>query len=308
MVALSQTVLDKRDNWATLADKISNGEPLKVGRKGDEGEVIIDPQVELLAALNLRTFDGTDFKVGTTINLPLKGTGTIRLNNLYKDTAFGGTRRTGTEQEDREITMLNDQLFSVMNATGSMEVTVRIGSQVVNVARAESTSGTPKSDFHLLNANGKRVAWISHKQGKSAKDFSQWGGMTERCIKDHPEVKQFAEDVRQMFSDGIPAKTTVARKISDAKLKAQAMYGRNFGAQHEDNNVNVIVQGPVKLKQEGVWYTLDGNLKCNGISVDGTEYEPALMAIYKGDRSNFGVKGARFSIYPAEGRKVNEWV
>ena len=32
------------------------------------------------------------------------------------------------------------------------------------------------------------------------------------------------------------------------------------------------------------------------------------MAMYKGDRDNFGVKGARFSIYPAGGRKITKWI
>jgi len=33
-----------------------------------------------------------------------------------------------------------------------------------------------------------------------------------------------------------------------------------------------------------------------------------MMAMYKGDRSNFGVAGARFSMYPMGGRKVHQTI
>ena len=38
------------------------------------------------------------------------------------------------------------------------------------------------------------------------------------------------------------------------------------------------------------------------------EFEPVLMALYKGDRSNFGVTGARFAIQPMGSRKITQMV
>jgi hypothetical protein len=32
------------------------------------------------------------------------------------------------------------------------------------------------------------------------------------------------------------------------------------------------------------------------------------MAMYKGDRNQFGVKGARFAIQPIESRKITEFI
>jgi hypothetical protein len=40
----------------------------------------------------------------------------------------------------------------------------------------------------------------------------------------------------------------------------------------------------------------------NGESVDAGGFEPVLMAIYKGDRSDAGVRGTRIVISPIGGR------
>ena len=49
------------------------------------------------------------------------------------------------------------------------------------------------------------------------------------------------------------------------------------------------------------------NVHLNGDELKG-DFEPILTSIYKGDRDQFGIKGARFSIYPLGGRKINEFI
>ena len=73
-------------------------------------------------------------------------------------------------------------------------------------------------------------------------------------------------------------------------------------------NVRVVLQGPVELRKVGKnWEFTANHAHENGEDITG-EFEPVMMAIYKGDRSNFGVAGARFAIQPKGSRKVTEWI
>ena len=65
-----------------------------------------------------------------------------------------------------------------------------------------------------------------------------------------------------------------------------------------------MLQGPVKLKKDSNRYVLSSNhVHYNGEQMTGS-YEPVLAAIYKGDRSDAGVKGTRIVIMPIGGRKM----
>ena len=64
----------------------------------------------------------------------------------------------------------------------------------------------------------------------------------------------------------------------------------------------------MRLNKIGSNYQLSSNhVHYNGDSVDGQGYDPVLMAIYKGDRSDAGVKGTRIVISPVGGRKGKEY-
>jgi hypothetical protein len=64
------------------------------------------------------------------------------------------------------------------------------------------------------------------------------------------------------------------------------------------------LQGPIKVKKVGNFYELDANnVHLNGDEITGG-FEPVFMAMYKGDRSNFGIRGARFVIQSLESRKA----
>ena len=149
--------------------------------------------------------------------------------------------------------------------------------------------------------------WISHKDGSRAKDFQQWGGISERKepkIFNHKETQKFIEDLKRVYPDGLPPATTLFRHIKDEKLKMWSVYGNEYGSKMGEQNVTVLLQGPVSLKKSGRNYLLDSNhVHFNGDSVDGDGYDPVLMAIFKGDRSDAGVKGTRIDISPVGGRK-----
>jgi hypothetical protein len=229
--------------------------------------------------------------------------------SLEKTKEFGGKGAgAGTAKEDIELERLQKQIESLKKELASATVPILIKNKIYEVAGAESTYGTPKSDFHLFDNDRKEIVWISHKDGRTAKDFQQWGGMTERNIVNHVEVKQFAKDVFKIFDGVMPRATTVARKIKDEKLKNYSVYGVDYGRTLGQQNVSLLIQGPVKLVKSGKSYRFESNhVHFNGEKMTG-DFEPVLMAMFKGDRSNFDVKGARFAIQPIASRKITKMV
>ena len=286
-----------------LIKKIETGSPFTL-RGADMPSVKIKKDPELLDTL----------KKGTVPDIfPLEDGRQVRLSGLEKTSEFGGKGAGfSTRDEDAALTQLNEMLEEMKQ--GKAEVNLVIGDKTVSVAKFISTPGTPKSDFHAVDASGNEVAWLSHKKGSKAKDFGQWGGMSDREMKvvyaNMPEAKEeilkFAKDVIDRYPDGaIPRATTLARKISNGKLRGISIYGNGFGGERGPQNVDLVLQGDPLFKGNKLVAT--GSAHTNGERLDG-EFEPVLMAMYKGDRDNFGVKGARFSIYPAGGRKISEWI
>ena len=73
------------------------------------------------------------------------------------------------------------------------------------------------------------VYWVcTLKDGTDVKNFQQWGGPN---FKNHPEVEQFAADLKQMYPNGISAAgggVNVGREIEDRNLKIEAIYGPSY--------------------------------------------------------------------------------
>jgi hypothetical protein len=228
---------------------------------------------------------------------------------LEKTAEFGGKGAgAGTAKEDIELASLQKQIDILKKELASHSVPIKVGTTVYQVAGAASTPGTPKSDFHLLDNDGKEIVWISHKDGRYPKDFQQWGGMTEKGIEQDAEVQSFVKAVHEMFGSEIPRATTVARKIRKTPLKNKSVYGVKYGSRLGQQNVSILIQGPVKLEKKGRRYEFVSNhIHYNGDRITGG-FEPVLMAMYKGDRNQFGVKGARFAIQPIESRKITEFI
>jgi len=232
-----------------------------------------------------------------------------KFSDLEKSKEFGGRGAgAGTAKEDRELMSLIKQIDEAKATMASATIPIRIKNKVFEIFTAESTPGTPKSDFHLVDIDQKEVVWISHKDGRSAKDFQQWGGISQRIeplIYNHPETQKFIKDLKQVYPNGLPPKTTLGRKIIDKKLKLMSVYGNEYGRQLGRQNTSIMLQGPVKLVKKGNVYELDSNhVHYNGEDMIN-DYEPIFMAIYKGDRSDAGVKGTRIVISPIGGRKLS---
>lgn len=235
----------------------------------------------------------------------------VALSNLKKTSDLGGeSSRKRLEKEDFALGQLNNVIKSILDATGKKSINIKIGNVIVkNVTGAASTPGTPKSDFHLLS-NGKEVGWISHKDSPNPRKNQQWGGVTEPAVMHHPEIKKFGEAIRKEIHslgiDSFPPKQTWARKIKDQKLKMMSVFGNDFGGAFGRDNVNVLLQGKLDIKQVGNTYVLTADKVYPNGTLPSGPAEPVFMVRYMSDRKNLGVDDARVSIAPAGSRTVHK--
>lgn len=184
---------------------------------------------------------------------------------------------------------------------------IKIGGKIYkNISGGRKVEGTPKADLALTNTDGEDVIFISHKDGDSAKDFQQYGGVS--AVSDHPEVQSFAQAVRDnkevKKNGGVMVRGGgFKRKVKDKKLILQSMYGLNYGGPFSKNNVQIICQGPLRLeKSSGNTYELKSNHDMlNGqLPVEG--YVAYFMATFRSDRKDMDIKYCRIGIYPVDTR------
>lgn len=291
---------------AVIARKISEKEPFELAN-GSKVVFIADEKVISI----LRKKQLNSIELNALRFYDAKGN-QYKLSDIKKNSDFGGKGdRAGIAKEDTALKELNTQLADIKKANGIGFVPITIKNKIYQIDYAESTPGNPKSDFHLIDITGKEVVWISHKDGKTAKDFQQWGGISQRVepvIFNHLETQKFVKDLLA-HPEGLKPATTLFRKIKDDKLKYLSVYGNQYGgALLGRQNVSILLQGPIEVIKQGFAYILkSNNVHYNGESVDGNGFDPVFMAIYKGDRSDAGIKGARIVIAPIGGRKGTEF-
>ena len=275
-----------------------------------EFEVAGNKKVTLISSVNIeKVLRNGSAKELSELRFSSTSGDIYKLSDFVKTTEFGGKGEgAGTIKEDRALSSLKSQLDQTKKTIGSSTVPIKIGNKVYDVYDVITTPGTPKSDFHFIDVNGNEIVWISHKDGSTAKHFQQWGGMSaqkEPGINRDRESQKFVEDIKKSYPAGLPKATTLIRKIKNSKLKMMAVYGNEYGRGFSRQNVTVCIQGDIVLKKIGKNYVMSANhVHENGHELTG-DYEPVFMAIYKGDRSDFGVKGTRIVIAPKNCRKYN---
>jgi hypothetical protein len=300
---VKKNLKDNSNRLQAFIAKIEKGQPFVLSGQSTPS-VVIKNDPEVLNNLKNNIIPDT---------FELEDGRTVRLSGLEKTSEFGG-RGAGfsTRDEDAALTQINDMVAKMLN--GNSEIELIIGDKKVKVAKFVSTPGTPKSDFHAVDANGNEVAWISHKKGSKATDFGQWGGVSDKelsvvykripGIKD--EIDSFVQAVRDISPDGQMIKgATFARKLTDGRLRGIAIYGIGWGGETGPQNVDLVLQGEPKF--DGNKLVATGSSHANKERLEG-EFEPVLMVRYSKDRNNFGIKGARFGVYPMAGRKISKWI
>ena len=227
----------------------------------------------------------------------------LKLTQFQKTSEFGGKTVSTTQIEEKEIISIRQQLSEIRQITGSPTVPIRVGTTTYQVCDVQKTPGTPKSDFHFLDINGKEIIWMSHKDGNKASDFQQWGGVSKIVpnTHNHKETKEFIEQIAENFPDGLPPKTNIVKDIQDRVLKAKAVYGDDYSVgskNYGQNNVTLVLQGPVKLKKSGQVYVVAANhVHKNGEVMQG-DYDPTFDANYRQGRGQ-PVPNSRLGIWPA---------
>jgi len=304
---LSPSELRKYD-WRAevLIKKLQNKEPIELVNSKkvilnmpDNGEdKIRNGTPKDLSILRFSSGDNTEYK----------------LSDILKNNDFGGRGAgSGTAKEDVALQSLISQIDEAKTKIAKSTIPIKIGSKIYDVYSAASTLGTPKSDFHLLDINGKEIVWISHKDGKTPRDFQQWGGLSQRkepLVYKHLESQTFIQDIKtkEYPNNDFPKATTLAREIKDPNLKNMSIYGNEYGKALGRQNVTVLLQGNINLVQQGEIYILKSfHTHLNG-ELMSPEFEPVFLAIYKGDRSDFGIKGVRVVIAPRASRKITRYI
>ena len=312
MVALSPKELAKRNNFTLFVNRIktngyftlneSNGKRVKITQKF---------AYQLNSLQDLNKFK--DNRGSVLLPTGTTGNGIIRLSQLYKDDTFKTRKGNPNAKEEYQIKFVREQLEKIKEKIGSDFIKLRVGSNTYEVTDVEDTPGTPKSDMNFIGRNGVKLGFCSLKSGVTARSIQQWGGTSVRfepIIAADPEVQAFVKTAKEMFPTEIPQGTTVARKISNQKLKMQGIYGSGYGGSFGINNVDVVMQGTARINSiSPTEYKIIGSaMTHNNGSTLPPEYEPVLMAIYKGERNNYGIKNARLVISAIGGRRITQMV
>lgn len=204
------------------------------------------------------------------------------------------------EKETAQRNAINDAIVSAKG--NKAEIPLIVGNRVVNAAGAVPAHKGVKADIAIIDAKNRQVAWVSLKDGNAPRGFQGWGGVTHAPVVDHPEVQNFVKRMKKMFPNGLPEGIAYGTRINDATLKNQVVFGKEFGNEPGQSNVDLVLQGHPRIEQTAKGMLLTGDHHwVNGQTPDGA-YEPVLIASWRGDRSNFGIQNARLFVYPSNGR------
>ena len=192
---------------------------------------------------------------------------------------------------------------------------------VIGAMGAPDAKRDPKADIVFVTCKDgclEYTGFASLKDGTEVKHFQQWGGLSD--FKNHPEVKKFGEDLKQMYPQGISAAgggVNIGREIQDRDMKINAIYGPSYRrGQYSSESVQFVIQGtPQRLQKSGNTYQLvTGSTHIYSDSVqDQNELmtgatRPVFMARSDTRRNDLDVPGTRIFIYSAGGRTNWNWI
>lgn len=192
---------------------------------------------------------------------------------------------------------------------------------VIGAMGAPDAKRDPKADIVFVTCKDgclEYTGFASLKDGTDVKNFQQWGGLSQ--FSNHPEVEQFAADLKQMYPNGISAAgggVNVGREIEDRNLKIEAIYGPSYRrGQYSSESVQFVIQGaPQRIQRQGNSYRLiTGSTHIYSDSAQDQKElmtgatRPVFMARSDTRRNDLGVPGTRIFIYSAGGRSKWTWI
>jgi len=229
---------------------------------------------------------------------------TLNSNQLKKTKDYGGRGAgSGTRVEDAALA---DAVFGLNKLNDGKAVDVSFNGKVYSdIVSATTVPKTPKADFSFDDSKGERVIFVSHKAGKSPKDFQQYGGVT--ALADDPEVQDFVKAVKENLQDPnqMEPGRGFRRKVKSPELIRKTVYGLDFQPKENYgiNNVQGLLQGPLKFTKIGKEdtgepiYELSSNHTILNPNLPEGEYEAYFYVTMRRNRNQFGIKDARFGIY-----------
>lgn len=280
----------------------------------NRGMAIINAD-ELSAVSDFLTADSNRFpKNNTSLQVNTnKGTMTVP-KDFLKTTEFGGRGQgSGVAAETQAMNYFNEKLETILQKEGLAEIKIRINGRIIKCAAMVKTEGSyqgtePKSDMTLVDVKGTPQAFISHKAGRTAKDYQQYGGLSNKALpvayQNNTEVKQFMKDVNKLRPDGLKSGDSIFRPVKDAKLIRMMMYGPEYGGNPSISNVDEFHLGNMILKGTGAGpYTIESIHKGTNGDIPRGEFEAVLFIRYqarRGDARAVGevVKNARVGVFP----------
>ena len=269
-------------------------------------------------------------------------TGYLKITSIRKPTSAGDAA------EKRTLTLTQNLLEQLKQVAGvgrggnsSFNITVPGLGPINGISGIKKVGTRPlgreaKADFALTDKRGKEILYVSHKQGKTASAFQQYGGVSEKSgtpgnpklIMDDPEVQQFFDDLHSLYEDDelklkqFPnnpfgngrLNKRVFRYLGDPTLISRSVYGPDFGRPFGPDNVHLLGQGefiftPIVSPDGDITFqlTFSGPMEINGVTTPFTQpnnpYRAIIMARYTSGRkvvSRRGdIDGVRCVIAPA---------
>ena len=307
------TISDLRKDDARVTmfiNKVRDGE--KFATKNNGFEVIInkdqlDVVTDFMKADNGLPARATSLKVKTN-----KGELTIP-KDFLKTGEFGGRGKgSGVAAETLAMNDFNTKLFNILKKERDNYISININGRTVKVAEMQKTEGKyqgkePKSDMSLVDPSGTPVAFISHKAGRTAKDYQQYGGVSDKALpqkfRGNREIKKFMQDVKKERPNGLQAGDSFYRPITDKSLVGMSMYGPEYGNGPSISNVDEFHLGNMNLVKKGNAYTITSVHKGTNGDMPKGDFEAVLFIRFqqrRGDARAAGevVKNARVGIFP----------
>lgn len=274
------------------------------------GEVIIKTS-ELKAVTEFMKADDGKFPLkGSSLTVSTSA-GDLKIpKDFLKTPSFGGKGQgSGTSKEEMARSDFNEKLAAILKKEGLPSIEIKINGRTIDAAYLASTSGKyegkePKSDFTIVNVKGEPQAYLSHKAGRSAKDYQQYGGLSSKKYAKNKDVANFMKAVAKERPDGLKSGDSFFRKVKDKSIVFEAVYGPEYGGAPSISNVDEFHLGNMSLKGSGSGpYTITSTHPGTNGDFPKGEFEAYYFIRYqarRGDARAAGqtVKNARVGIFP----------
>lgn len=297
----------------TFLQKIKDGEPFATVK---DGEVTIPKTAYDEVQIFIQADKGvpaprTNIMIPTSAGkLPLFN----RTKGFLKTGEFGGRGAgSGTNAETIAMNHFNKGLNKILVKERVSQISLKINGRTVMCAAMVKTEGKfggyePKSDMTIVDMKGEAQAYISHKAGRSAKDYQQYGGVSDKALPskyhNNADIKDFMKTIIALRPEGLKTGDSFYRPLKDENLVKMMMYGPKFGSLPSISNVDEFHLGNMTLKGRGEGpYTIESIHKGTNGDFPKGEFEAVLFARFQGKRGNARAAGeelvkARVGIFP----------